>query len=77
MTKNRRASDAARIIPIDSPRARVTNRKREMGLTDEERRLLLDELAEITAELDELHNRAAEIAARVTSPESARLDRPA
>jgi hypothetical protein len=77
MTGRRRISDAARIVSIDSPRGRAMNGKREMGLTNEERQLLLGELAEITAELDELHHRATEIAARITLPESARLDRPA
>ena len=39
-------------------------------LTDEERRILLAELAEITAELDELLSRAEEIAQRVTAAET-------
>jgi hypothetical protein len=48
-----------------------------MGLTDDERRQLLDELAEITGELDELQQRAAEITGRIDRPSSAHLARPA
>ncbi|SEG94716.1 hypothetical protein SAMN04489712_15018 [Thermomonospora echinospora] len=61
----------------DLPPVRAITRKRATGLTEEERRLLLAELAEIMAELDELQSRASEIAARVSGPESARLARPA
>ena len=46
-------------------------RKKGMGLTETERQLLLAELAEITAELDELYDRAAAIAARVKGGSSA------
>ncbi|GAA3214695.1 hypothetical protein [Actinocorallia longicatena] len=49
--------------------------KRVIRLTDEERQLLLEELTEITAEIDALSDRAAEIAERVQDP--ARLARPA
>jgi hypothetical protein len=48
-----------------------------MGLSEEERRLLLAELAEIAAELDGLYDRATEITARLASRSSVRLIRPA
>lgn len=51
--------------------------KRHTGLTDEERRILLADLAEIAAELDALQERTAEIAARVAPHPSIRLARPA
>jgi ubiquinone biosynthesis protein UbiJ len=60
-----------------TPPVRAITRKRATALTDEERQLLLAELAEIMAELDELQSRTAEIAARVSGPESAHLARPA
>ena len=63
------------IVPFDSRHSR--SRKRAVGLTEQERQILLAELAEITAELDELQQRAAQIATRVGSTGSARLTRPA
>jgi hypothetical protein len=51
--------------------------RKVMRLTNEERQLLLDELAEIAAELDELQDRTAEIARRVSGPSSVRQARPA
>jgi hypothetical protein len=63
-------------VPLDKPQ-RHTIRKRVVGLTEFERQLLLKELAEIQAELDELKQRTADITARVADPSSARLDRPA
>lgn len=63
MRDRRRSPDANRVVPLDSPRLR--SRTRPIGLTDEEREILLAELAEIAAELDELQTRTAEIRARV------------
>jgi hypothetical protein len=48
-----------------------------MGLTEIERQLLLRELAEFAAELADMQRRAAQIAAQVKAPSSARLARPA
>jgi hypothetical protein len=46
-----------------------------MGLTESERQLLLDEVAEIAAELSELQRRTAEITGRVAKSSPARTDR--
>jgi hypothetical protein len=56
---------SAQIVRLDSIPTKAPGRKEGIRLTETERRLLLAELAEITAELDELQNRAAEIATRV------------
>jgi hypothetical protein len=48
-----------------------------MALTDRERRILLAELADITAEIEAMQQRAAEIAARVTDGPAIRLARSA
>ena len=56
---------------------RSPQRKRQMGLTEEERRMLLAELAELTAELNALQDRTAQITARVTPRASIRLAHPA
>lgn len=65
MTGNRRAA----VVRIPPARQSMT-RKKAVGLTEEERQLLLAELAEITAELDELHARTRQITARVHGAES-------
>jgi hypothetical protein len=52
-------------------------RKRQMKLTDHERRILLAELAEIAEELDALQERTAEITARVAPAPALRLARSA
>jgi hypothetical protein len=48
-----------------------------MALTDQERQVLLAELAEIAAEMDALQERTAQIAARVARRSLMRLARPA
>lgn len=62
-----RTSGAERVVPFG---AKGTNAERAVTLTDAERRILLVELAKITAELDELRSRAEEIAQRVTDAEA-------
>jgi hypothetical protein len=52
-------------------------KKRQMALTEHERQLLLAELAEIAADLDELQERAATVTGRVARRSSIRLARPA
>jgi hypothetical protein len=52
-------------------------RKRQMALTEQERQVLLADLAEITAELDAIQERTAEITARVARRTSVHLVRPA
>jgi hypothetical protein len=52
-------------------------RKRQMVLTEQERQVLLADLAEITAELDAIQERTAEITARVARHTSVHLVRPA
>ncbi|MUN38199.1 excisionase family DNA-binding protein [Actinomadura sp. NEAU-AAG5] len=47
------------------PRQQSGDTGRGGGLSEEERQILLAELAEITAELDELHTRTRQITARV------------
>lgn len=66
MTGNRRAA----VVQITPARHSMT-RKKAVGLTEDERQILLAELAEIAAELDELHARTWQIAARVHGAESA------
>jgi hypothetical protein len=56
---------------------RASMRKRQMALTAQERQILLAELAEISAELDEMQERTAELIARVARRSSVRLARPA
>jgi hypothetical protein len=65
------------VVELGPAASRSPMRKRQMGLTEEERRILLAELAEIAAELDELQERTAEIAARVAPRSSIHLARPA
>jgi len=48
-----------------------------MALTEQERQVLLAELAEIAAELDLIQERTAGITSRVTRRSSIRLARPA
>ncbi|RAY15213.1 hypothetical protein DPM19_10870 [Actinomadura craniellae] len=69
--------DSMRVVQLDLMREVTRIRKWAMGLSEEERAILLEMLAEVSAELDELHGRVAEIAERVKGPESARLARPA
>ena len=64
---------SAQVVRLDSVHAKTSVREKGIGLTETERQLLLEELAEIMAELDELHDRAAEIAARVKGRSSPRL----
>lgn len=52
-------------LPI-SAHSSMRSRPRPMELTEEERQILLEQLAEIAAELDTLQERTAQIAARVT-----------
>jgi hypothetical protein len=59
-------SEVPRVVPID---ARHAQKRNTAGLTESERQLLLDEIAQIAAELNELQRRAAQIAGRV-APEA-------
>ncbi|SFP73779.1 hypothetical protein SAMN04489713_1178 [Actinomadura madurae] len=61
---------ASRVVRIPPARRSMT-RKKAVALTEEERQILLAELAEIAAELDELHARTRQITARVHKAESA------
>jgi predicted phage-related endonuclease len=69
MTSSRRTSEAASVVQINPARHTMTGKK-AVGLTEEERQILLAELAEIAAELDELQARAKEITTRVHRAES-------
>jgi len=77
MTDRRRRTDRSAVVPLDAPYRHREIKKRVAGLTEEERQILLAELAEITAELDELQSRAVEIASRIGAPNSSRLANPA
>lgn len=67
--------DDVRALP--PARGRTSMRKRQMALTAQERQILLAELAEIAAELDEMQERTAQLVARVTRRSTVRLARPA
>jgi hypothetical protein len=64
-------TDVPRVVPID------VRQKKPSGLTESERQLLLDEIAEIAAELSELQRRAAQIAGRAAKSSPGRADRSA
>ena len=61
------------VVGLGSASKRASGRKKGIRLTETERQLLLVQLAEIMTELDELHSRAAKIAARVERSSSPRL----
>ncbi len=67
----------AQIVQIGAAQMRSAAPKRPVKLTEEERRLLLEELADIAAELDELKSRAAEVADRIRAQEVQRESRTA
>jgi hypothetical protein len=58
-------------------RGRARARKRQMTLTDQERRILLAELADISAEIAAMQERVDQIATRVTAGAAIRLARSA
>ncbi|NVI85765.1 hypothetical protein [Actinomadura sp. BRA 177] len=64
-----------KVVRLAMPRLRSNDTGRAGGLTEEERQILLAELAEITAELDELHARTRQITARVHRAGTAAPDR--
>ncbi|TDE26443.1 hypothetical protein [Actinomadura sp. 6K520] len=68
MTGDQWTPTTASVVQI--PARHSKTRKRAVGLTEEERQILLTEIAEITAELDELQTRTQDIAARVHRAES-------
>lgn len=72
----RRSVDSAWVTSIDEARRQV-NTGKASGLTEAERQLLLDEIAEITTELCDLHVWAADIARRVTNSPKTRTERTA
>lgn len=75
MTGQRRTATAASVVQISPARHSMT-RKKAVGLTEDERQILLAELAEITAELDELQTRTRNITARVQGAESSPVREP-
>jgi hypothetical protein len=62
-------SEVPRVVPIDARHAQKRNKM--VGLSECERQLLLDEIAQIAAELNELQRRAAQIAGRVARDDAA------
>jgi hypothetical protein len=76
-TETSAQSVPSQVVEIDLARERRLIRNEVIALTEEERQILLGELAEITAELDELKMRAAEIADRVRSRDAERQPRSA
>jgi hypothetical protein len=71
-TGARVAMTNGRFLRLKSTPTKKVARKKGVGLTETERRVLLAEMADIMAELDDLQNRAAEIAARIELPSLAR-----
>jgi hypothetical protein len=78
----RRHSDD-KVVRLDMPRTRgkATTKSRATGrairLTEEERQILLAELAEVTAALNDIQARTMELAAQVMDPVPAQQARPA
>ncbi|MFB4318132.1 hypothetical protein [Actinomadura sp. 21ATH] len=68
MSTRGRAED--KVVRLDMPRSRSNTLRKAVKLTEEERHLLLAELAEVTAELNWLQARSMEIAARVLETSS-------
>ncbi|GAA2607579.1 hypothetical protein GCM10010411_47260 [Actinomadura fulvescens] len=68
MNEAQREHEMPRVVRIDSARSMQPGGKKAIRLTEEEREILLKELAEVTAELDELQSRTVELAARVLGP---------
>ncbi|MFD0851144.1 hypothetical protein ACFQ07_02860 [Actinomadura adrarensis] len=66
----------SKVVRLD-PRARDNAPRRAINLTEEERQILLAELAEVTAELHWLQNRSLELAARVLDKPGTQQSRPA
>ncbi|MFI0450709.1 hypothetical protein [Actinomadura sp. 6N118] len=77
MNEAQREHEMPRVVRIDSARSMQPNRRRAISLTEEEREILLKELAEIMAELDDLKDRTTQVAERVTSAESSPMAHPA
>ncbi|GAA2162083.1 hypothetical protein [Actinomadura napierensis] len=65
-----------KVVRLAMPRVR-SNGRRPSRLTEQERQVLLSELAEVTAELNELQARTMEIAARVINTTPTQHVRPA
>lgn len=57
-----------RVVSINAKPKQVTKESKQVGLSAFERQVLLDEIARIAAELDELQRRAAQIAGRIAGP---------
>jgi hypothetical protein len=60
-----RGGAGSKVVRLDIPRTRGNATRRAVRLTEEERQVLLNELAEVTAQLNEIQSRSMEIAARV------------
>ena len=68
--------DSGRVASIEQARKQAAKRT-TARMTDAERRLLLEEIAQISAELSELQVRAADIARRITTPSQTQTERTA
>ncbi|TDD39048.1 hypothetical protein E1287_04375 [Actinomadura sp. KC06] len=65
------------VVRLGTPLGRSRRARRVVNLTEDERQLLLDELAAVTAEMNELQARTMEIAARVINTTRTQHARPA
>jgi hypothetical protein len=64
------SSDTPRVVSIDARLRHVGKPSRPAGLSEAERQVLLDEIAQIAGELNELQRRAAQIAGRVAKQQT-------
>ncbi|GAA2614287.1 hypothetical protein GCM10010411_56520 [Actinomadura fulvescens] len=65
------------VVKLVRPRTVNQVGTRPISLTEEERQLLLEQLAEVTAELHELQHRTVDLAARILGPTYAEQPRSA
>jgi hypothetical protein len=63
-------SDTPRVVAIGARLRHAGKPGKPVGLSEAERQVLLDEIARIAAELNELQRRAAQIAGRVARQQS-------
>ena len=72
-----RGGSEDKVVRLNAPRVASKARRRAVRLTEEERQILLDELAEVTAQLNEIQARTMEIATRVIQTPSSQRARSA
>lgn len=65
------SSDTPRVVSIDARLRHADNPSKPAALSEAERQVLLDEIAQIAADLNDLQRRAAQIAGRVAKQQTA------